>query len=61
MEAKILHLSKKLNEVETDMTSYEKIVQRKVYNEHNHEYSELKRQGGRLGNIIEDIKIIKRV
>lgn len=44
-----------------DITCYEKIIQRKVYSDTQHEYAELKRQGVKIKKVSDEIRQIKTV
>ena len=53
--------TKNFEVLSTEISSYEKIIQRKVYAEQAHEYQEIKRLAGRVQKVSETIKVVQKM
>lgn len=53
--------TKNFEVLSTEISSYEKIIQRKVYAEYAHEYQEIKRLASKVQKISETIKFVQKI
>lgn len=59
-EARLNGFQKILEHIKVDITSYEQVIKRKVYAEHNFEYAEQKRHADKIKKLQDDIREIKK-